>query len=500
MKSSISLAILSSLGGAHAFWRMECRGRVGLARLDPLVDPGTLSQHVHAIHGSSGFSESSTYEDLVNADCTSCAVLEDKSVYWAPSLYFHHADGRFEEVGQEGGMLAYYLLFEDRKDEGKGIKAFPNDFRMIAGDSSRRNYSVAGLDHRLPDPPMALWGLLGQTTQEALRQRAIGFNCLHYGKGDNEATLWRHYMPDKSYIDQNCQNGVRFEIAFPSCWNGRDISSPDHKSHVAYPDQVMDGRCPEGFDVKLPTLLYETIWKTYDFAGLPGEFVISNGDPLGFGYHADFISGWDVNFLQQAVNQCRDDSGSIYACPLFTIQDESEQKKCKLPDLPSIASEKVSGVIGNSLPGGVTIQRGPEPARKPAVEAPQFVPAGAPSPNDLPGGVFQEIEAATSVQVVEAAEVPEPTPEVPSPTPEPPEPSDPPVPEGYELVRTDYVTDGRTVSKIVVIETVETIMMTTETVTVTVSPTGNARRDVHGHQHHHNHRRHRHGHGMRHAS
>jgi hypothetical protein len=42
------------IGGAHAFWRMECPGRVGLARIDPIVDPGQISKHAHAIHGSSG--------------------------------------------------------------------------------------------------------------------------------------------------------------------------------------------------------------------------------------------------------------------------------------------------------------------------------------------------------------------------------------------------------------------------------------------------------------
>lgn len=54
MKTSTSLAILASLGGASAFWRMECRGRAGLARLDPLMNPGGPAQHAHAIHGSSG--------------------------------------------------------------------------------------------------------------------------------------------------------------------------------------------------------------------------------------------------------------------------------------------------------------------------------------------------------------------------------------------------------------------------------------------------------------
>lgn len=35
-----------------AFWRLPCRGRTGVARLDPLVDPGEISSHVHTIHGA----------------------------------------------------------------------------------------------------------------------------------------------------------------------------------------------------------------------------------------------------------------------------------------------------------------------------------------------------------------------------------------------------------------------------------------------------------------
>jgi hypothetical protein len=43
---------------------------------------------------------------LHNAPCTSCAVTEDLSAYWTPNVYFKHADGKYEEVKQEGGMLA----------------------------------------------------------------------------------------------------------------------------------------------------------------------------------------------------------------------------------------------------------------------------------------------------------------------------------------------------------------------------------------------------------
>lgn len=42
------------VAGTHAFWRMECPGRVGLARIDPIVNRGEASPHVHSIHGSSG--------------------------------------------------------------------------------------------------------------------------------------------------------------------------------------------------------------------------------------------------------------------------------------------------------------------------------------------------------------------------------------------------------------------------------------------------------------
>lgn len=41
---------------AEAFWRLQCGYRSGLARLDPLINPGGVSDHVHAIHGGSGMS------------------------------------------------------------------------------------------------------------------------------------------------------------------------------------------------------------------------------------------------------------------------------------------------------------------------------------------------------------------------------------------------------------------------------------------------------------
>lgn len=48
---AVLLASLASFPVADAFWRLPCRGRTGVARLDPIVDPGEVSSHVHVIHG-----------------------------------------------------------------------------------------------------------------------------------------------------------------------------------------------------------------------------------------------------------------------------------------------------------------------------------------------------------------------------------------------------------------------------------------------------------------
>ena len=51
------------------------------------------------------FAKDSTADTLLQADCTSCAVKQDKSAYWAPALYFVHDNGAAELVEEVGGML-----------------------------------------------------------------------------------------------------------------------------------------------------------------------------------------------------------------------------------------------------------------------------------------------------------------------------------------------------------------------------------------------------------
>jgi len=93
------------------------------------------------------------------------------------------------------------------------------------------------------------------------------------------------------------------QVYFPMCWNGKDIDTPDHQSHVAYPDRYDGGNCPPGFPVRLLGVFYEAFYSVSDFPQQSYQpFVLSCGDSTGYGFHGDFLNGWDQNLLQQAIN------------------------------------------------------------------------------------------------------------------------------------------------------------------------------------------------------
>lgn len=175
--------------------------------------------------------------------------------------------------GQNLTCTRYYLIQTDPNNLTEKIWGFPQGFEMIAGDTNQRNFT-----YPIPDIEKSLW--TGEyADQKFLRQAALGFNCLNYG-APAEPSLFRHFMPDKEYIDANCKNGVRLELMFPSCWNGA-ATPDDKKSHVAYPSQVMTGTCPPGFPKRLLSLFYETIVRPDAFPGRNGRFVFANGDVSG---------------------------------------------------------------------------------------------------------------------------------------------------------------------------------------------------------------------------
>ena len=81
-------------------------------------------------------------------------------------------------------------------------------------------------------------------------------------------------------------------IRFPDCWNGNDLDSADHKSHLAY---RVGRACPAGYPVRIPRLSLNV---HYDLASID-DLTLASGSI--YSAHADFFNAWDQAVLARLV-------------------------------------------------------------------------------------------------------------------------------------------------------------------------------------------------------
>jgi hypothetical protein len=153
------------------------------------------------------------------------------------------------------------------------------------------------------------------------------------------------------FPDQNCDgfaSPLRADVHFPSCYNpaaGLDA----FKTNMEFPT---NGNCPQGW-IHTPHLFYEVYWNTPLFASrwTPGQgtqpFVLANGDPTGYSLHGDFISGWDVDTLQQIIDNCDAGDSGMDKCPGLIGGLNDPSTSCNIADP---INEVITGVM-SALPG-----------------------------------------------------------------------------------------------------------------------------------------------------
>lgn len=104
LTSAIALAILSATAeaakGENTFAVLHFRGNsLTSGRMDPIVNPGTPSGHVHVIQGGNAFAMDMDDDTPSQSTCTSATINKDFSNYWTPSLYFQDPKtGELESV------------------------------------------------------------------------------------------------------------------------------------------------------------------------------------------------------------------------------------------------------------------------------------------------------------------------------------------------------------------------------------------------------------------
>ncbi|KAF1961103.1 hypothetical protein CC80DRAFT_577306 [Byssothecium circinans] len=325
MKWTSVTATLALLAPAAALLRFQC-GQLVIDRLDPLVTPGANpSPHLHQILGGNSFNVTmDPKKDMPGeSTCTSCQ-------YWTATLYFKAKNSTYKRLTQKpnagfdgvnGGMTVYYMqdgLYNF--NQTSKVTAFKPGFRMFVGDVNAR------------------------TKQEAERFRQLTFTCLHNFIDRDPQTLDFPTVP--------CENGIMTAVRFPTCWDGKNLDSPDHMAHMSYPEFgtfESGGPCPSSHPVRVPQLFFEVIWDTAPFNNREDwpedgsqPFVWSFGDATGYANHGDYLFGWQGDALQRAM-----DSPCYVNCPTLKTQSIQDVNKCTIPRR---VNEDIDGWVA-ALPG-----------------------------------------------------------------------------------------------------------------------------------------------------
>jgi hypothetical protein len=231
---------------------------------DAIVYPGQPGRaHMHTYFGnlaSNAFLDINNIRNVGNSTCD--GGTSNRSSYWVPTLI----DANNRPVVPSKNGIYYKTGYGARNQD---ISAnLPVGLRMIAGDASASS----------PQPV------------------EVGFKCENNGVGVD-------YNTYKSV--PNCPAGqiLKGIVKFPQCWDGKNLDSPNHKSHMAY---VGSGGCPSSHPVTLPEITYNIDYHLESNSG-PSWSLSSDmytGGPGGYSMHGDLIVGWDPAISTQWLQNC----------------------------------------------------------------------------------------------------------------------------------------------------------------------------------------------------
>ncbi len=235
---------------------------------DPIVyprQPGAF--HLHTFFGNTRTSAASTSSSVANTGNSSChGGIANRSSYWVPTLL----DAQKKPILPTVAVIYYKTGY--RGVVPATVKQIPTGLRMIAG-----NTGSSEMQENM------IWG------------------CL-----DN-------YIPNTGFIPSasTCIPGldgnkyIQLSVIFPQCWDGLNLDSLNHKSHMSYP--IVGQGCPSSHPVALPEITINVRYKI-PASGTMGwrlsSDVYSTSLPGGFSLHGDFMNGWRPEIGAMWIKNC----------------------------------------------------------------------------------------------------------------------------------------------------------------------------------------------------
>jgi hypothetical protein len=260
-----------------------------LAKDDPIVYPNVPgAAHLHAFFGNAGINAYSTNESLRTTGNSTCSGgIANRSGYWVPALI----DTTTGKAANPYDVITYYKSDGSPSSTTNYTTAPPKGLRMIAGNQKPLSIADSSGYYLCMDSQQAMnpanWGVLWESDHIK--------TC---GDGTNRYTL-------------------RFKVIFPQCWDGKNLDSPDHQSHMAYACKF--GQCElangtlgntvNGCPITHPVLIPQ-VTVNANYTKLTNHVYRLSSDnystkyPGGYSLHADWMNGWDETIMSRIIKSC----------------------------------------------------------------------------------------------------------------------------------------------------------------------------------------------------
>lgn len=269
-------------------FRFIC-GAGQILRDDPIAFPGQPGKsHLHQFYGNLEANACSTFSSLRASGKSTCANGDhpnNRSAYWTPAML----DGKGSVV-QPDWEAVYYKrrplndpkcsrTSGDPQTQGDCVP-IPNGIRFIFGWDPK-NPNVKPAD--------------------------AYFNC------DGPGATQGHY-PDIPSAKPFCPVGssILATLDAPSCWDGKNLDSADHRSHLSYPGYGSWGylKCDAGHPYVLPTFHLAISYRIAAGDDLSlwalSSDTLGPSFPHGFTLHGDYMEAWDDSAKDMWTKGCVD--------------------------------------------------------------------------------------------------------------------------------------------------------------------------------------------------
>lgn len=259
---------------------------------DPIVYPGQPGKaHLHTFFGNSKADANSTYASLRTTGDSTCNNILNRSAYWIPALM--NTRGK---VIMPNWVSIYY-------------KGMPTTNPRCA-QAGRKCLSI------LPRGLRYIFGYNMSNPANSTTHDNMWWNCDAPNSGGHFYNI--------AQAAKGCPVGAHIGVVLtgPDCWNGTELDSADHRSHMAYMkyDDTGQAKCPATHPYILPHFTigawYEvdaTLDRSGDESATANTWYLSSDRMPGMQaavpgttLHADWFGAWEDDIMSMWIANCID--------------------------------------------------------------------------------------------------------------------------------------------------------------------------------------------------